>query len=56
VETVWDNDADYHHLSWYTDGMLFRIYTSRTGVQDVPECELAMVDLVAFANQLTPVE
>lgn len=56
VETVWDNDADYHHLSWYTDGMLFRIYTSRVAATEAPECDLTMTDFVAFANSLTPVE
>lgn len=56
VETVWNNDADYHHLSWYADGMLFRIYTSHVSTVEEPECDLGMADFVAFANQLTPIE
>ena len=56
VETVWDNEMEYHHLSWYADGMLFRIYTSRVSAIEAPECALEMSDFIAFAEQLTPVE
>jgi hypothetical protein len=57
----WISEMNVHHLFWYRDGILYRLYTSRGPGGDIDSadvagyngpCRLDKFDLIAFAESM----